>query len=646
MNLIKFDHSISFNEMDVYPNVKFSENKWRIQWSSSEHILIDFEQVKLEKTRLVDLDDLCLFTKMLTYYNFPKKFNLRITSWSTTGAMFSALKQFLQNFAWPHQLVTSNLISSVTQQQISTHVDFLIEKLKLNTQGCLQEYRSFVHVIRVWSKLSEEKLLPEAFCLNVNIDLIFTKKMINQAQDLCNEVTSTWLPLEPEVIELCYKNSKTYLYDYAKTIIKCQDIIRNRPTVGVKSESFSQVRKDGKTKDIFKTLVNMDVPKIDEENKLFNFVPKTKKVKSLGYASGYQDRTTVNINEIRPEVIQLKRACIFIIGLFTGMRRREIAELKATPAFKKNNDWYLAITRFKTSDDAAEFGEPDEIPIPTIVKDAVDTLIKLFENNRTIMNSEYLLVSDLVTTKAFEKIKIDTIGKDVSRFIEDTTGVSGHTHQLRKTIAWLLISRSEKNVELIRQLFGHKSYGMTLRYILRNSLLVQNVMELIEHNYTEDLSQIFKDIVDGKTAGNLSDNIKQRMHSQKYKGQILATDIESFIKETIRSGIPLFISKLPIGAFCIKAGDSSSLPPCMAKTKEQRPNIEFCNYKECDCVLHTNESKVNINKQIGYYKQKLSYLTEDSDEKLVCYYENEISEHESLLERLNEQAIDVDVIYG
>jgi len=216
------------------------------------------------------------------------------------------------------------------------------------------------------------------------------------------------------------------------------------------------------------------------------------------------------------------------------------------------------------------------------------------------------------------------------------TGTDGHAHQLRKTIAWLLISRSEHNVDLIRQLFGHKSYGMTLRYILRNELMVESVIELIEHNYTEDLNEIFTAVADGKAAGDLAKNIKKRMSKNKYKGQILATDTETFIHEALLTGVELFVSRIPVGGFCVRIGGSDILPPCMRKSDSNMPEIEFCDYKNCDHVLHNDESIKNIESQITYYQKKLGYLPEGYSEKVADYYENEVIENQELLEKLKQ----------
>lgn len=635
MKLINF-RVHDFNEkFSVVDGVLFDEIKWRIQWAQSEHLMLDFSRIKLESTVLTNHPELYRFAKMMTYYCCPKKVNLKISSWNTTHIRFLSIVSFIQDFIWPNQLLTAKMLSCVTQKQLQEHLDILLQRLEMGVAGSTQRYRFFVNALQDWSDFTRRKLLPKEYDLDVNIDNILTKEVRTKSFSLIESQSGTWQPLAPEDIELIYNDAHRYVYDLADTIIECQELIRNRPLVGTtKGQNRGQIRSDGKSKELFKTLRDMEVPMIDSETKLFNFNPETKKVKSGGYACGWQFRTNINITEVRPEVINLKRACIFLIGLFTGMRRREIAELKSTPAYKKNGDWYLAITRFKTSDDASGLGEPDEIPVPKIVCDAINTLIKLFHSNRQQMNSDYLLVADILSLKKYEKIKIETVGKDISRYIFDVAGTNGHSHQLRKTLAWLLISRSEHNIDLIRQLFGHKSYGMTLRYILRNELIVGSVMELLEHNYTEDLNEAFQSIADGKTAGELSSKIKQRMDEQNYKGQVLATDVESFIHEAIQAGVPMFISRLPIGAFCIKAGEPEVVPPCMRHSNAKLPQIEFCDYKNCSHVLHNDESISNINSQISYYKEKRRYLPEEAAGSVVAYYETQVIEHQQLLERL------------
>lgn len=111
------------------------------------------------------------------------------------------------------------------------------------------------------------------------------------------------------------------------------------------------------------------------------------------------------------------------------------------------------------------------------------------------------------------------------------------------------------------------------------------------------------------------------MEEQNYPGSILVTDIESYVRESLKAGIPLFVSRVPIGGFCINAGNEDSIPPCMMKTNSKRPCVDFCNYKVCDYLIFNDESISNIHSQINYYKQKISYLDESSNEGVVTYYQ-------------------------
>ncbi|HDY7465643.1 TPA: tyrosine-type recombinase/integrase [Vibrio vulnificus] len=633
MKLINFGEINIDKDIQISEEINFKYNVWRIQYSQSEHISLNFEKFS-ENNNVSNYKDLVILIKILTYYEFPKLFNLNITSWLTTNHRHSYFINVAKNFLLDSGFTSRKMLSNITLSQCKGYIEDCISLFKKRIPGSITKLDSAIYFFDRWSELSHKKRLPKEFRFEYDKYDILDKEKRAELRTLKDEQCDPWQPLDADIVKSVFDESLKYIQTLSPTIIKCSNLVKEKGRRDDGS-SWGTIRKDGRTKHIFKVLENMKIPDIYDGVKLFNFKPVTKEVTSLGYASGKQDRTTIPTNEIRPAVIKLKRSCIFIIGLFTGLRRREIASLKAKPAYKKNDCLYLDIIRFKQAADSEQEGEEDSIPIPKIVGDAIDILIELFAISRKTLNSQYLLVTDMPSKKNFEKIKIDTITKDIRKIVADITDVTdAHPHQLRKTIAWLLISRSEKNIDLIRQLFGHKSYGMTLRYIMRNELMVESVIELLEHNYTEDLQEIFEAINNNNTAGDLSDKIKKRMEEQIYPGSILVTDIESYVRESLKAGIPLFVSRVPIGGFCINTGNEDSIPPCMMKTNSKRPCVDFCNYKVCDYLIFNDESISNIHSQINYYKQKLSYLDESSNEKVVTYYQKEILEHRELLERL------------
>lgn len=552
------------------------------------------------------------------------------------------MKNIIIRFFYPEQLTTQARISNITLEQWKQLFSDSIRLAEINvSNGNLHFVESLSRIISIWHSISQSDLLLEWTKFQYEPTEIITSNYRNKIDALIDSGRGTWQPIEPDIVKCCYDIAANYIRDYSDCIIKAHNLIRGRARIGdADLGNISLVRQDGKTKEIFKQLKELNIPTIDDDGTpLFEIKETTKLVRSKGYTSGWQERTWLIIEEIRPQVINLKRACIYIIGLFTGLRRREIAELPARLPKFSENIWWLDIVRFKTEDDPNETGTPDCIPIPGITAKAIEVLYYLLENNRQALESNFLILADILTKKQFEKAKINTIGLDVRRFTSEFSGQSCHTHQLRKTIAWLLISRSEQNINLIRQLFGHKSFKMTFMYILRNILLVSSVIELLEHNYTEDLIDALEKIVSGEAVGDLAEAIRQRSDNRYFKGQILNTSIETYIHEVLQAGLNIFISRIPIGGFCIALDDwGKDLPPCMQKNGATKPQPQFCDYKICSKVLHTNESIENVKKQIDYYKRKLSYLDESVDDSLLRQYQKEVDDNLALLIKLETQS--------
>ncbi|MDA0151587.1 tyrosine-type recombinase/integrase [Vibrio sp. Makdt] len=640
MDIIKFSDVNLSQDLKVMKDVSFVENSWRIQISQSEHVNFQFTLGKVVYDR--DCIDILNLVKMLSYYEFPKLVKLNITSWYTSASRNSMYINAARNFLFENGFISSVMLSNITIKQCSNYIENCIQDVKNDVKGSRYKLLSAIRFFDAWTEATERELLPSDFQFAHDSKEIINDDLRTEIYILNEDKRNPWMPLDASVIEQVYSEAEKYINRYAPTIIKCSKLLNTRQRRGEKEEAgLDNIREDGRTKHLFLEFKNMEIPEISDGVKLFNFEPKKQKVASLGYACGWQWRTSIDIGEVRPAVIKLKRLCIFIIGLFTGLRRREIAALPAKKTFTKNDSEYLNIIRYKTSNDS-EVGQSDTIPVPQIVSSAVDVLIDLFQENREALDTNKLLVTDILTKKKFKRIKLNTINKDIKEIVKEVTGVEGaHTHQLRKSIAWLLISRSEKNIDLIRQLFGHKSYGMTIRYIMRNELMVDSVIELLEHNYTEDLKEVFDAIRDNKTSGALSKKIKERMEDQKYSGQILLTDIETYVKESLRSGLPLFVSRVPIGGFCMKSGDDNVAPPCMNGDVKGLPNINNCNYKECEHLIFNEESVRNIHSQIKYYKKKIIYLEDSSNESVVSYYENEIIEHTDLLKRLKDNSSEI-----
>lgn len=625
----------SLDNLEVVSGVYFKEHTWRIRLSDSEHKSFNFSNI-LDSygVRITDYPDLLLFTKILTFYMFPESPLHEVRSWHSTERYFRALSDLIGEFFYKNFFVTKDLISNVDPIQLEEFLNICARSAN-HSAKFLALCSSIIRILKIWSYASDLNAMPDWARANFSLVQVISKEFEEKQKEINEDKYEVnWMPLTPHQIKTSYDAAHEYIYRFSRAIIDVGYLVKTRPKKESEGDILDSVRKDGRTKELFKKLQRFEIPTfLGTDNTIFQLPTITRKVKSLGYKSGYQDRTWIDISSVRPQVIELKRACIFVIGLLTGLRRKEIANLKVNGLFVRDGTSYLHIMRFKTASDPKK-GTADTIPVPEIVADAVRVLEELFQLQRVQLNTDFLIVTDIVTRKAFKKVKEATIGKDIKAFITESSGDPGHTHQLRKTIAWLLISKGEENIDLIRQLFGHKSYGMTLKYIMRNELLSGSVIELLEENYTEDLQEVLTKISSGEAVGDLVKSVNQRS-VHYYPGQILASEVEAFVHSALESGVPLFISKVPIGGFCVSASDlSKKRPPCIAGTDDDKPNPEFCDYINCPHVLHTTESMENVQHQITFHERKLQHLPEVCDDRVEEYYMARIDENKTLLEKL------------
>ena len=643
MELVNLATLPDADDFEIAPGIFFKKSDdWRIQYNQSEHELFNFSYNIDQGVSINRFPALKTLHKNLTYSFMPHLLNDRIKSYKTTKSFYVAVKNLVIKFLYHEQITNKTQLENIAKQQWIDLIRDSIRLAELNPKnGNFYFLESTIRLLSNWHKISQYRMLPTWCKLAYSSHEIIDKKDRKRIYELRDNEQGTWLPLEPDTLKSCFDKAKDYVEIYSKNIIEAHNIIKNRPRHNDKECKLTLVRKDGMTKGTFKKLQKLEIPKQRENGKpLFAIQENSKMVRSKGYASGFQPRTWLNIDEIRPQVIQLKRACIYIIAFFAGLRRREIAELPHQTPHYDGTYWWINIVRFKTEDEPISEGRKDIIPVPKIVADAINVLVKLFQHTRDELCSNYLIVSDKLTKKRYEKIKIATITKDIRCFTTEFSTECGHPHQLRKSIAWILISRDEKNIDLIRQLFGHKSFKMTLTYILSNKLLMSNIIELIELNYAEELLEVFDKIFEGELVGNVEKSIHSRANNKHFKGQILNTKLETFLDDLQSSGVQVYVSKLPIGAFCLTEGELKNKQlPCTLKNDQLTPQPKFCDYKNCPNILHSEESAENIRKQADYYRVKLNHLPDTASEVLRRYYQSEIEENIALATSIEQNLV-------
>lgn len=323
----------------------------------------------------------------------------------------------------------------------------------------------------------------------------------------------------------------------------------------------------------------------------------------------------------------------------TGLRRRELASLTFDDVYKSKSDgkWWLSFVRYKTSDDPNYFGEADEIPLPDYLGDAIESYKQLRQFDRYMLKG--YLFQPIISSR--ELNKADRMIDKVARNLSVEVGVDGlHIHRFRKTIAEILINKSERNFDIIRMLFGHRSYIMGLRYISRNPFLVSSVVETLKEHFAKDFVEILQSIHSGVYAGKAANDLAERVVGRPdiFVGKLLKLTVLDYVTHMFEGGGGFLVQRTTLSTFCMSGliHQGESLPPCLAN----RSNLIYpASPDVSNCQIHCSRNMVLGSAQ-GSIEQNLKfYRTIKANSKKLTHaalfeLDNKISVNEKLLDEL------------
>lgn len=215
-----------------------------------------------------------------------------------------------------------------------------------------------------------------------------------------------------------------------------------------------------------------------------------------------------------------------------------------------------------------------------------------------------------------------------------------HLHRFRKTIAELLIHESEANIDVIRMIFGHSSYVMTLRYIARNPFLVSSVVETLKEHFAEDFVDVVRAIHTGVYAGDAAHRIADQMQKRPelFTGKVLKTTIMQYVSHLFEGGSSIQIQRTSLGTICMSEvfHEQDVLPPCLASASvlifPVKPDFSNCHI-HCTKNVILQSSQHAIEHNIKFYRTILlnrDKLKADAIKEL----EQKISVNQRLLKEL------------
>jgi integrase len=484
---------------------------------------------------------------------------------------------------------------------------------KARKDSAKSNFLKLCKMLRLWILLSDNKLIPEELCLKVTLSEFYTPELRSEIIDrMFTGSLSSWIPYSEEDLEILTEYSLLWIekagpklaqlrnYLVESGISKHADGMTNRFQRLAEFEALTDIEINGTR--VMKTHIR---EYIKDGKPAFSY----SWIKQYGLA-----------------LDQVRNAVFILLALTTGARRSELSALKFSDLIQAaNGEYWLRILRTKTSANPT-IGDEDQLPIPRFVGDAIRQLETLreigpfkkggwiFQSNepRNSIKRATPGIMDAVIASMRKILPIDRL----------------HCHRFRKTIAEILINRDERNIDIIRALFGHRSYSMTLRYISRNPLMVRTVALAIEKNYTRDFHEIVAGIKYGGHSGEAARRIRAQMDErpEAFTGKQLKVSLMSYISHMLASGEKIFIRRTAVGTFCLSGENYSSenVPPCLAgrpvANDNYMPDASNCQ-PDCKKVVVIESAKQALIDNITFY----STLLDASRGKLSPVAERELN---------------------
>ena len=584
--------STLLKKLELYPEGNFPVSAYSL-YSDSSWIIFKDKDGTVTRVTFDDMSEHAIsIKKSIIYHLIPDYAPFAgIRSYTTTLG-------HARNF---RRLVNYVLIDNHLSGDLES-LTFITPRLLNDALDRAKEVPQFTHYhylflhIRFWIALSAQKLIPEENRLAVSATSVDTPE---RRKDVIRHFTgslATWAPYNESDLKKLVEHALFWTEKAMPRVREASDYLLSRNFVTSNYKTISRVVEDlelEKNLDVVVEgirIVEIQKNKRDYETVFWNY----------SWISSFQRSLT-----------SIRNALYILVALVTGLRVSELEALKFEHVIEtRNGRFKLQVTRYKTSQDPNYNGDISFIPLPKFVGQK----LKEFKSLRDDLDQKregFIFQSVLGRRKVVRQgsVKIENITKK----LQEELGIDRiHTHRFRKTIAEILINRNERNVDIIRLLFGHASYAMTLRYIGRNPYIVQSVAKAIEENYIQEFTDIITQVKHSTSSGDnarrLVDKIAARPDA--FTGQNLKVTVFTYVTHLLSSGEPLFIHRTAMGTYCVSTEMYSSpdLPPCLAhyKTvvKGALPEPSSCD-TSCPHALIVNKAAKALEDNTNFYQDML-----------------------------------------
>lgn len=611
-------------KLELYPDGAFPISEYS-QYCDSPWILSKDRYGIATKVYFGGLSDsLVALKKALTYHGIPEFAPFgSIRSYQTTASQAS-LFRILDEYIFKRNYLDGDgkSIALINAKMINKSLDVLKELTDKPSY-----YIALFYIVRLWGSLSVQGFMPDGLQLAVDMRLVDTIKRQKELLAFTGSMSS-WLPYSQEelgsLVDFSLFWTETALpelldfVEYVESEGIGKQIIRSKPDLEIEKK-FSISIQD-------RTIISL--------SKCESITDRTSKKRGIGrkitYSWLYSYSTATD---------NVRNALYVLLALITGLRVGELMPLRFDDITKDGEGNYtLKVVRFKTSNDPNFNGETDYIPLPKFVGDRLDDLRKL-RSVHNLMGKGFIFASCKGRRAAKTPVRIVT---QITNELSVATGVDRiHTHRFRKTIAEILINRNERNIDIIRHLFGHKSYAMTLRYIGRNPYLVRSIALAIQHNYTAEFTELINAVSSSASSGPTADRLidRIRIRPEAFVGKQLKVTIFAYVSHLLSSGEPLFIHRTALGRYCLSTESYSSpnVPPCLAIRKGEvfnaLPDPNWCDVS-CEHAVVIEKARVAMEDNVRFYRNMLENASDILSARAKNMLRDKIAAHNRHLDRL------------
>lgn len=512
-------------------------------------------------------------------------------------------------------------------------LSFISGKLLNDALDRAKESEAFTHYhvlfqqIRFWISLSTQQFIPVEHRIQVPATAVDTPERKKDVLNHFNGSIASWEPFREADLKKMIEYASFWTEKAMPSLQEVAKFAQSKGYLNVKTKTITRYQTDAELEQ------NLNLT-IDGKE-----IVKVKKTERSYETSGCFWNYSWYSSALR-SLDDIRCAIYILVALVTGLRVSEIDVLEFKHVILgKDGRFKLQVTRYKTSNDPNYKGDTTFIPLPRFV----GRKIKGYEELRNSLNAfrEGYLFQSVISTRKVKKQSSVRI-EHITQKIEEDLGIDRvHTHRFRKTIAEILINRNERNVDIIRLLFGHASYAMTLRYIGRNPYIVQSVAQAIEKNYIEEFTGIISAVKNSSSSGDGAKRILDKISArpEAFSGKQLKVTIFTYVTHLLSSGEPLFIHRTAVGTYCVSTElySSPSLPPCLTYhkgiVKDALPDPLFCD-PSCPHAVIVGKAQKALKDNVDFYQRILTEAEATLTETSKAMLRKKVIENSKHLERL------------